>query len=180
MRSDDKDMERISCDYKPRPGPALLALVIFAAFMVAAANIALTNSSGMRLFRLVHIGVKGTSAVMWLVAALMAVAAFLSLLALLNSFSRSRRLEFAEDRLTLPASRLSSAEQTIPLRSVISLKVVPNQKHKILKVRHSGGTADVHSGLMPSMDMFDQLCEDIARRHAELRAARAAAHAQGR
>lgn len=171
-------MERISCEYKPKTGQALLALAIFGMFTAGAAFIASTNTGGARFFRVVSLSATGFNALMWAVAALMGAMALLSLVLLANSFSGSRRLEFAQDQLTLPKSRLSSAKQTIRLGSVMSLKVVPNQKQKILKIRHSGGWADVHSGLMSSMEQFDLLCERMSRRHAELRAAKAAEYAK--
>lgn len=174
-----EDMERISCEYKPKTGQVFLALVMFGALTAGGAFMASTNSSGARLFRLIYLRPAAFNALIWVAAALMGAMAILSVVLVLNSFSSSRRLEFSPDQLTLPRSRLSSENQTIRLKSVISLKVVPNQKHKILKIRHSGGSTDVHSGLMPSMDMFELLCEGMMQRHSELRAARAAANAQG-
>lgn len=171
-------MERISCEYKPKTGQALLMLAIFATFTGGAAFMAATNTRGARLFRVVSLSPTAVDALMWAVAALMAAMVLFSFVLLANSFSDSRRLEFSQDQLVLPRSRFSTETQTIRLDSVMDLKLVSNQKQKILKIRHPGGWADVHSGLMPSMETFELLCERMARGYAELRAARAAAYSK--
>ena len=157
-------MQTIEHPYKPRRGPALLALLFFAACGAFAAHEAIGNDRGLILNGVIRLEVEGATRFYWTIAALSAVFVLIAIAMLAAGLTGTASLRLSATELSAPRSAFSRSSTVVRRADIAGVDVMTVNKQRFLHVHHPGGTLTILQSCLPSDVAFDEVCSALRAR----------------
>jgi hypothetical protein len=154
--------EYIEYPYRPRPGVMLKACCFFGLGALLLAHEASTNDRGLILNGIIHFDLEGATTFYWWMTALCAVMALIGFMGILIGLFSNQYLQISDTELSAPKSILSLANTTIPLSSVVRLKLRSVRNQHFLEVYHDSGKLTITAGNLPDAAAFNSICGRLA------------------
>lgn len=148
--------------------PKWTAIVLGGGFFVLCAAVlgakAANNDRGVIINRIIELEPGGATTFYWVLTALsggfVALAAFLAY----HRLTSRQRIAFGPTALTVPASRWSRAEKEIAYCDIQGLSEGTVNGYWYLYVTHSGGKHTIAAAMLPSKEVFVEVCELLTAR----------------
>jgi hypothetical protein len=158
-------------EYRPKWTMIVLCTAFFGLCTAVLGVKAARNDRGAIINGIIELGPDGASAFYWVLAALSGGFVVVGVFLAHHRFTFHQRVVIGPDSLTVPARRWSGEEKEIAYRDVRSLSEWSVSGQRFLYVMHVGGKYTITASMLPSKSAFEELCQLLAARVGEARAA---------
>ena len=160
----------LSFPYKPKPWLMGLVVLFFGACAAVLFQVALTNTQGRRLLRVVEFGPQGARYFYGVLTVLSALFVLAGCVGLWRGLTSQNMLHLTSEAVICPKSGLNARLVTVPLHSITELERQSVQNQVFLHIHHSGGKLSVARQMFSKDEAFetfvDALTDHLAGRSA--------------
>ena len=142
----------------------LLAGLFFAGCGVVLAKVAVENDRGLIINGLIRFEPPGATIFYWVLTTFSVGFVVAAVLGLIRAFGPLREVVLDDASLSAPRGGLSGRITTVPLASIVALRVREVKRQRFVIVEYAGGKLTISGSMLPSSDDFETLVGEIERR----------------
>jgi hypothetical protein len=146
-------------EYKPRWKPIVLGIAFFGLAAVFLGSEAAHNDRGLVINRFIELGPEGATAFYWMLTACGVGFVVIGVLLAHHRTTYQQRLVFGTAAVTVPASRWSREVKEIVYREIWKLSTATVGSQRFLYVLYAGGRYTITAAMLPSTELFEEVCE---------------------
>jgi hypothetical protein len=147
-------------EYRLKAGRVQTRALLYGAFGLFMAYMAVTNDRGLELF-VIPLSKSSATIAYWVFAGLAALFCAIDLVNVERRAALRQRVALAKDGLIVPKSLWSEEEIQIPYQSIRDLKSF-NEPDSLVVVRHQGGEFTLRLDMLPDERAYSELVETLA------------------
>jgi hypothetical protein len=149
-------MER-QYDYKPKWTVIVLCGVFFGACALVLGVKANGNERGLIINGIIELSPDGATTLYWVLTALSIGFVIVAGLLAVIRLTLHQRIVLAEACLTVPRSRWSGEEVTVPFADIVELSASEVSGQRFLKIVYKGGKFTLTASMLPRKGDFDEI-----------------------
>lgn len=150
-------------DYRPKWTIIVWCALFFGANAFVLGAKANRNDRGLIINGIFELSRDGATVFYWVLAVLsigfVVIAGFLAIVRL----TLHQRIALGETCITIPRSRWSSEEVTVPFSEIVEVSESKVSGQRFLKLVYSRGKFTLTASMLPSKEDFDEICAAVSR-----------------